>query len=187
MGFDLSQYELVEDRIRAFWEQFPNGRLLTDVKYHERQTPDGRTLIVWTCNSLLFVDKEDSRPTTTGFAMEIEGTTPVNKYSAAENCETSSLGRCLANFLFAAKGKRASESEMKKVKRMTEEEKAPKVPVVYQDAKPFFDGLESSDTIENLEVIRNKITENRAKLAPADLDALRNVYDARKVAIEATL
>ena len=86
--------------------------------------------------------------------------------------------------MFAAKGKRASESEMKKVKRMTEDEKIPKV---YEDAKPFFDALELSDTIETLEVVRNKITGNRAKLAPADLDALRNMYEARKVAIEATL
>jgi hypothetical protein len=183
MGFDLSQYELVEDRIRAFWEMFPNGRLLTDVAKVIRE--DGRT--EWQCKSALFIDKDDPRPTTTGFAMEIEGSTPVNKYSAAENCETSSLGRCLANFLFAAKGKRASESEMKKVKRMTEEETAPKVPVEYQDAKPFFDALEASNTVASLEVVRNKITKNRAKLAPADLDALRNVYDARKVAIEATL
>jgi hypothetical protein len=180
MAFDLSQYELVEDRIRAFWEKYPNGRLLTDVKFHTRDNG----AIVWTCHSLLFIDKEDTRPTTTGFAMEVEGSTNVNKYSAAENCETSSLGRCLANFLFAAKGKRASESEMKKVKRMTEDEKIPKV---YEDAKPFFDALELSDTMETLEGIRNKITGNRAKLAPADLDALRNMYEARKVAIEATL
>jgi hypothetical protein len=180
MAFDLSQYELVEDRIRAFWEKYPNGRLLTDVKYHTRDNG----AIVWTCHSLLFIDKEDTRPTTTGFAMEVEGSTNVNKYSAAENCETSSLGRCLANFLFAAKGKRASESEMKKVKRMTEEEKTPKV---YEDGKPFFEALELSDTIDSLEVVRNKITGNRAKLSPADLEALRNLYDARKVAIEATL
>jgi len=180
MGFDLSQYELVEDRIRAFWEKFPNGRLLTDVKFHTRDNG----AIVWTCHSLLFIDKDDARPTTTGFAMEIEGTTPVNKYSAAENCETSSLGRCLANFLFAAKGKRASESEMKKVKRMTEEEKTPKV---YEDAKSFFDALDEADTIQALDVVRNKITENRGKIAPPDLDSLRNLFDARKAMIEITV
>lgn len=181
MAFDLSQYELVEDRIRAFWDKYPNGRLLSDRPVLVLRE-DGK--YQWECMSYLYVDKEDSRPTTTGFASEIEGSTNVNKYSAAENCETSSLGRCLANFLFAAKGKRASESEMKKVKRMTEEDKAPKV---YEDAKSFFNALEVCDTIEALEIVRNKITENRGKIAPQDLDALRNLFDARKVAIEATL
>lgn len=111
MGFDLSQYELVEDRIRAFWEKYPNGRLLSDRPVLVLRE-DGK--YQWECMSYLYIDKDDARPTTTGFASEIEGSTNVNKYSAAENCETSSLGRCLANFLFAAKGKRASESEMKK-------------------------------------------------------------------------
>ena len=180
MAFDLSQYELVEDRIRAFWEKFPEGRLLTKVDCVTRS--DGR--VEWRCWSELYVDKDDPRPTTTGFAMEIEGTTPVNRYSAAENCETSSLGRCLANFLFAAKGKRASESEMKKVKRMTEEEKTPKV---YEDAKSFFDALELADTIETLEAVRNKITENRGKISPQDLDSLRNLFDARKAMIAITV
>ena len=181
MGFDLSQYELVEDRIRAFWEKYPNGRLLSD-RPNLVLRDDGK--YQWECMSYLYVDKDDPRPTTTGFASEIEGSTNVNKYSAAENCETSSLGRCLANFLFAAKGKRASESEMKKVKRMTEEDKTPKV---YEDAKAFFEALEVCDTIEGLESVRNKITENRGKISPADLDSLRNLFDARKVLIAATL
>jgi hypothetical protein len=94
------------------------------------------------------------------------------------------LGRCLANFLFAAKGKRASESEMKKVKRMTEEEKTPKV---YEDAKSFFDALELADTIETLEAVRNKITESRGKISPQDLDSLRNLFDARKAMIAITV
>lgn len=177
MGIDLSNYELVEDRIRAFWEKFPDGRLLTYVTQNTRQ--DGR--IEWQCKSELYIDKDDPRPTTTGFAFEIEGSTPVNRYSAAENCETSSLGRCLANFLFAAKGKRASESEMKKVKRMEEESKTP---VTYQDAKSFYDALQASDTVADLEKVRNKITTHRGKISPADLDGLRNMYEARKVELQ---
>ena len=181
MGFDLSQYELVEDRIRAFWEKYPNGRLLSDRPVLVLRE-DGK--YQWECMSYLYVDKDDARPTTTGFASEIEGSTNVNKYSAAENCETSSLGRCLANFLFAAKGKRASESEMKKVKRMTEDEKTPKV---YENAQQFFDALEEADTIQALDLARNKITENRGKIAPPDLDSLRNLFDARKAMIEITV
>ena len=39
----------------------------------------------------------------------------VNSTSALENCETSAIGRALANVGFAAKGKRASREEMAKV------------------------------------------------------------------------
>jgi hypothetical protein len=39
----------------------------------------------------------------------------VNATSALENCETSAIGRALANAGYAAKGKRASREEMQKV------------------------------------------------------------------------
>jgi hypothetical protein len=43
--------------------------------------------------------------------------TPVNRSNASENCETSSIGRCLANLGFAAKGRRPSREEMSKAAR----------------------------------------------------------------------
>lgn len=179
MGFDLSSYELVEDRIRAFWAEYPNGRLLSD-KPNLVLRDDGK--YQWECMSYLYVDKEDPRPTTTGFASEIEGSTNVNKYSAAENCETSSLGRALANFKFAAKGKRASESEMKKVQRMTSEENSPKN---YEDVEPIFKALELCATKDELDAVRNKITAHKAQISPNDLSSLRNLYDAREALIAA--
>ena len=100
--FNLSDYEPVENRIRAFWLKYPNGRILTDLQRTERS--DGR--IEWICRSEAYTNSEDIRPQSTGFATEIEGTSPVNRANASENCETSSIGRCLANLGFAAKGKR---------------------------------------------------------------------------------
>jgi hypothetical protein len=94
--FNLEQYEPVENRIRAFWLKYPNGRLLTDLNRTERA--DGR--VEWICRT-----------------EEIEGTSPVNRANASENCETSSIGRCLANLGFAAKGKRPSREEMGKAMR----------------------------------------------------------------------
>jgi hypothetical protein len=111
--FNLSDYEPVENRIRAFWAKFPNGRLLTDLQRTER--PDGR--IEWICRTEAYTNQEDTRPQSTGFATEIEGTSPVNRANASENCETSSIGRCLANLGFAAKGRRPSREEMTKASR----------------------------------------------------------------------
>jgi hypothetical protein len=111
--FNLEQYEPVENRIRSFWAKYPNGRLLTKLERTER--PDGR--IEWICRTEAYTNLDDLRPQATGFATEIEGTSPVNRSNASENCETSSIGRCLANLGFAAKGRRPSREEMSKAAR----------------------------------------------------------------------
>jgi hypothetical protein len=55
------------------------------------------------------------RPWTTGLAEETVQGRGVNATSALENCETSAIGRALANAGYATKGKRASREEMSKV------------------------------------------------------------------------
>lgn len=119
--FDLQNYEPVENRIRAFWQKFPKGRLITDLQRTERS--DGR--IEWICRTEAFTSQDDARPQATGFATEIEGSTPINRSNASENCETSSIGRCLANLGFAAKGKRPSREEMAKVARNQSQQRKP--------------------------------------------------------------
>lgn len=118
--FNLNDYEPVENRIRSFWAKFPNGRLLTNLERTERA--DGR--VEWICRTEAYTNLDDIRPQATGFATEIEGSSPVNRSNASENCETSSIGRCLANLGFAAKGKRPSREEMSKAARS----QSPKAP-----------------------------------------------------------
>jgi hypothetical protein len=60
----------------------------------------------------------DEVPFSTGYAEEKISDRGVNSTSALENCETSAIGRALANAGYAAKGKRASQSEMAKVARV---------------------------------------------------------------------
>ena len=107
---NLKEYEPVENRIRAFWQKYPEGRLITDLQRVERA--DGR--VEWICKSEAYTNQSDSRPQATGFATEIEGSSFINRSNASENCETSSIGRCLANLGFATKGKRPSREEMQK-------------------------------------------------------------------------
>jgi hypothetical protein len=57
----------------------------------------------------------DAQPFATGLAYETVTDRGVNQTSALENCETSAIGRALANAGYAAKGKRPSQSEMAKV------------------------------------------------------------------------
>jgi hypothetical protein len=63
----------------------------------------------------LFKTATDSVAWATGLAEETVTSRGVNQTSALENCETSAIGRALANAGYAPKGKRASREEMTKV------------------------------------------------------------------------
>jgi hypothetical protein len=58
----------------------------------------------------------------TGYAEEVRGSGNVNRSSHVENCETSAIGRALANAGYAGSDmtKRPSREEMGKVQRMTQ-------------------------------------------------------------------
>lgn len=111
--FNLDNYETVEDRLARFWEDHPAGRVATELIAH-----DGDQVIF---KAAIYFDAADPIPRSTGFAEELRGSSPVNKTSHLENCETSAIGRALANCGYATRGKRASREEMRKVSRMTSE------------------------------------------------------------------
>lgn len=111
MGFDLSNYETVETRLARFWEQYPDGRIETTLMNY-----DGDSCIV---RSVVWKHRDDANPTATGYAHEIHTDRGVNMTSFIENCETSSLGRCLSNMGLAKQGARPSREEMQKVERLS--------------------------------------------------------------------
>lgn len=113
-NFNINDYEMVEDRIRAFYEDHPDGRIVT----HEMTSKQDRERGYFIVRAMVFTDHEDQHamcPKATGLAFEIEGTAGANKTAALENAETSAIGRALANCDYA-KGKRPSQTEMQKVK-----------------------------------------------------------------------
>ena len=106
--FNLEDYETVEDRLVKFWKEHPDGRIDT--------TLVESTLQRFIIKAAIYRTEVDAQAWTTGFAEETVSTRGVNSTSALENCETSAIGRALANAGYAAKGKRASREEMSKVK-----------------------------------------------------------------------
>ena len=110
--FDLSDYQPVEDRLNLFWKDHPDGQIHTKLV----DTSSTRFIV----EASIYRTEADLRPWTTGLAEETVQGRGVNATSALENCETSAIGRALANAGYATKGKRASREEMVKVAKGAE-------------------------------------------------------------------
>lgn len=158
--WNLEDYQTVEDRLRSFYEKYPDGRIITEL-VHRSDTQ-------FIFKAYIYRDHNpDTMPWATGYAEEIVGSTPVNKTSAAENCETSAVGRALANANFAPKGARPSREEMEKVQRR---EARPQPPQQFTE-KQKADAAECA----GLALASTSLDELRAHWNVAEADGLSNV------------
>jgi hypothetical protein len=105
--FNLADYETVEVRLEKFIKDYPDFRIATELEVVERDR--------YIVKAYLYKDASDGVAWATGYAEETVSSRGVNQTSALENCETSAIGRALANAGYAPKGKRPSREEMSKV------------------------------------------------------------------------
>ena len=147
--FNLEDYETVEERLAKFWKEHPDGRIET--------TLVESTLQRFIIKAAIYRTEVDAQAWTTGFAEETVSTRGVNSTSALENCETSAIGRALANAGYASKGKRPSREEMSKVKAA--------------EPKPFLTKLEEKIImeVENDPWITKAVTETPTAAEAVDL------------------
>lgn len=131
-NFNLSDYETVDSRIHKFYEKHPNGRIITDLV--QTRINDVGQIIQYICKAEVYRDMADPVPSATGYAEEILGSNPVNRTSALENCETSAIGRCLANLAFSPKGSRPSQEEMTKAERTKSSAPSKTISEIVQEA-----------------------------------------------------
>lgn len=80
-------YVEVNERLKAFWELCPDGRISTDILIIQ----DGICVI----KAKVYENKQDEKPRAEGTAEERKDSTFINKTSYVENCETSAIGRAL--------------------------------------------------------------------------------------------
>ena len=113
--FNLADYETVEERIKRFYKDHNDGRILTE----NETIPAYREDKIWVVRAMVYSNGEDVErgcPKATGLAYEVDSATGPQAASALEVCETSAIGRALANAGYSG-NKRASREEMEKVQR----------------------------------------------------------------------
>jgi len=109
----LENYEPVAVRLDRWLKEHPDTRITTDIL-----TDPGADVCV--IKAFLYVGDV---LVATGHAEEVRGQGNVNRTSHVENCETSAIGRCLANAGAAGSSleARPSREEMAKVQRVTQQ------------------------------------------------------------------
>ena len=110
------EYAEVNQRIIAFWELFPEGRIVCECK-----TTDNRC----DCRCSVYRSKEDAEPAATGHAFE-EKKGAINSTSYVENCETSAIGRALGILGIGSTQAIASKEELENALAQQQAKQQPK-------------------------------------------------------------
>jgi hypothetical protein len=157
--FNLADYEPVEVRLEKFIKDYPDFRISTELEVIESNR--------YVVKAYLFKTATDGVAWATGLAEETVTSRGVNQTSALENCETSAIGRALANAGYAPKGKRPSREEMTKVVKAP----APKVEKDYWTT-PFGEQDESLKKVDapvTIDAALNTVSEilGTAKVVPS--------------------
>ena len=157
----LDNYAPVADRIAMFWEAHPNGRIDTDMV----RLDDDHVVF----RAAAYADRGDATPSATGWAEEKMGQTgrSAEATNPVEVCETSAVGRALANWTFQASMQRPSREEMQSSQRRRDTPAAPA-----EEVPPLDDFLEDYP---------------QQFLDTCDLDAIRAYATASKDHLSASL
>ena len=152
--FSLEDYETVEERIKRFYGDWPDGRILTE----NETIPEYRLEKIWVVRALVFLTGEDVErncPKASGLAYEVDSSSGPQASSALEVCETSAIGRALANAGYSG-NKRASREEMQKVQR-------------FEERKVSRDWLAEAESLKDVDQLRLLWAEASKAGAPPDI------------------
>ena len=156
--FNLNDYEDVDTRIHKFYETYPDGAIHTEEVLNDEE----KGVVIF--KAIAYRTYADDKPASIGYARGSRKDRGVDRDFWYENCETSSIGRCLANLGLSAKGKRASSLEMA---RVADAESAPSRPPIRVRTKEQQDFLKVSNP--EAEVIWDTTIEPPADLEPEQI------------------
>jgi len=179
MPINLDNYEMVKDRLPLFYEKYPDGRITSEIISEDSTGVTIRAFLWKDLN-----EQAHETPLTTGIAREVPGGF-IDKYT--ENCETSAIGRALANLNMYSKD-RPSREEMESAQSMqAQKEQAPpkkapakKAPDHVPDAGDEYDYCPSHDDTWSVNPNSNFTWES------GEPQASHQVYDQDGEAVENT-
>jgi hypothetical protein len=108
-NFNLQDYETVDERIKRFYADHPNGRINTELVAYDGEI--GKTR--WIVKAMVWRDSGYDAPDGVDYAFEVDGAGMAQKTAALETCATSAIGRALADINYSG-SRRASREEMAK-------------------------------------------------------------------------
>ena len=107
-----ADYSTIESRVKGFRLDHPSGQILTEIVKHDDKTGE----IIFKAHAVV-----DGVIKGIGHALEIKGSSNINKISNVECAETIAVGRCLAMLGYIGKGQIASYEEIENAKFQREE------------------------------------------------------------------
>jgi len=164
-NFNLADYETVEQRIRRFYGDYPDGRIITE----NLTTLQDRQVSTWVVKAYIYLNTGDQAadlPKATGMAFEIDGAGMAQKTAALETCESSAIGRALANANYSG-NRRTTREEMAKVERGI----TPSAPS--KDWIKLADDLKWKEDLDGLMNLYNEAT--RLKAPAADIERIKTL------------
>jgi len=123
--FNLEDYTTVKERIKLFWEKYPDGSIITEIL----DWSDTRFIV----KTSLYRLWTDEKPFSTGHAKEEVSERGVNRDFALENGETSSIGIAMKNANIGTEKHGPSREEMIKATKSKMATPKEYVPVEKED------------------------------------------------------
>ena len=178
--FNLENYETVEERLKKYWEDNPSGMITTSVVHI---TEDGSCVTI-----KAKITDDNGRFVTTGIAQETKGQGGfANTDAWVENCETSAIGRALANWKYQGSNKpRPSAEEMSKVVK----EDTPKTPgkkevaqITNDSAEKFAEdiGANKKSVGDQLNDILKEMIPNEKKMKEVKTKVYKDMVESTEV------
>ena len=170
--FNLTDYEDVDTRIHKFYETYPDGAIHTELI----ENTEDKGIVVFKATA--YRTYADPVASAIGYARGARKDRGVDRDFWFENCETSAIGRCLANLGLSARGKRASSIEMAKVAGAEASHKEP-IRVRTKEHKEFLDAQNTGQ-----EIVWDTTIEPPADIEPAfenAVDLVQQVLSAEPI------
>lgn len=169
------KYGTVNQRLKAFRMYFPDASITIDVIKNERvQVKNLETeVVVMKCSISI-----DGKTVSTGIAEEFrEGSAPVNVTSFWEVCETSAIGRSLANLGFSGQEFASyDEIQIAEAKSQTIQNSG----TTADKLKEFTAAVDQAKRSYHLDEIVTKFKSWLGSLSEEDVKTARSIYNKKK-------